>query len=221
MFRKVIAFYAPKLVNILELPGVKSIELTDVSRVTIIYLNLWLRIRWTCDQSKGKLPLDLRVQEPDWEMLGIDIDIKCLRELREQAKKYLFHSTNTFVFAKTSGVSHLGEDTIDRLVSIFQKNDDLWTCVDRDVVEHAYKHTKAGSPLRRVLVYGFCAQANKEDRERVMEMPSAFVVDVVERSLTMQGALRQMPTACEYHEHKTDEARKTCDTRVFPRRDNE
>ena len=81
MFRKVIAFYAPKLVNILELPGVKSIELTDVSRVTIIYLNLWLRIRWNYDQSKGKLPLDLRVQEPDWEMLGIDIDIKCLREL--------------------------------------------------------------------------------------------------------------------------------------------
>jgi hypothetical protein len=68
-------------------------------------------------------------------------------------------------------------------------------------------------------VDGFCLQATKEDRQRIIEMLKDFVVDVVERSLTMQGVLKKMPDACEYHDHKTEEARKSCDTRLFPRRD--
>jgi hypothetical protein len=221
VFKTPAVHYAPKFATVLQLPGLKSIELTNVSRLTLRIFNGWLRSSWLLDVSKNKLPAYLQAKEPNWVLLNEDLLGESLlrpRPLRVSGtEEVLSQLVDTFIFAETYDIPYLRQDAVDRLVWCFQRPETIHRSIQ--TVGRAYTHTQPGSPLRRVLVDGFCFQANVQSQIMLRRMPSDFLVDVVlvQRSLLNKTALKQMPDACEYHEHETEEARKSCESRIFPR----
>ena len=140
----------------------------------------------------------------------------------------LCHGENTinlFILAKTYDIPLLRHDAIEGLVQCFhytstpEHGDSTWG-FSADIVQRAYDHTAAGSPLRRALATGYCLDSKvSEDSRNVDYMPRDFLADVVKG---YSGLMRKHGVGdtsaelvrkldpCEYHEHETKEQRICC-----------
>jgi hypothetical protein len=93
---------------------------------------------------------------------------------------------NMFLFAKAYDIPILRRDSINRLVLCFDPNGSYGlhlsdkSPIPTEAIQRAYKNTNVKSPLRRILVTGFC-QYSDQDEVMKADMPSQFLVDIITR----------------------------------------
>jgi hypothetical protein len=128
-----------------------------------------------------------------------------------------------FIFAEMPDIPVLRLDALNRLVLCFHqarqwdKGWDKGPRLSSLTIRRVYEATKSNCPLRRVLVAGLCQYI--DDTEVLQaDMPGQFLVDMVHhlRRITTEmvdnyGYRCSMPSACGFHEHKTDLEIERCE----------
>jgi hypothetical protein len=186
VFKSLMAHYAPEFAAVVSILGIKSIELIDVSFITVRIFNYWMRSSWEFDLSQNKLPTEIGAEAPIWDLLGSDLYINFLSPLLTSPVPHrsVWEIVDFFIFGETYNIPRLGQDAVDWLAKRFRFQD-LEPSHAR-MIQWAYAHTQAGSPLRKLLVDAFFIWAHRDDQDwmlKISQMPKEFLVDLVQQRL--------------------------------------
>ena len=207
LFRVLTAQYAPEFATSFKDPNVKSIELEGVFYDTMFQFAIWLIDCWWWDQGtdqdlwKDQLPCNRKpkisgngAELCDGNVLLDNVDSWVIAE----------QAVDVYLFATTYNIAQLRKDAVDRLCWFFEllRSRLDWSGHSRrlsaTIINRAFNHTEPESPLRRILIDGFCIFTDNEDEKLLKEMHKDYVVGIAVR-YGANGKTKSL-NRCDYHD---------------------
>jgi hypothetical protein len=151
-----------------------SLQISNVDHETFMHFTKWL------------------IHQPYWDKTCVTTDAEAHRNFDEEyfdngplytwVDEWILVSAKVYLFACAYDIAQLRDDALARQVRSVRKLDGQLSYF-LVAVEYVYANTETESPLRKVLVDGFCAEKfdGRESKDSLVNYPKEFLVDVLWR----------------------------------------
>jgi hypothetical protein len=238
VYRFLLEVFAPKLAEVFQ-RGVRAIKLDNITPPAFEVFISWLKYSFH-RHTDGSHPNEIAAKIPNDHLIqseylndgcsdfSINDDDPLSFGIAGESSCYGKVAIELFIFAAQFDIHRLRNDTIDRLRRCFEgfhyTYDGASWDIDASSVCLAYDSTEPGSPLRIVLVRGFCIYTSAKHEEHsdfLSAMPHEFLVDLAKEYKMMmkphelgncyRQVCKSLEPSCEFHEHKTEPEKALCE----------